>query len=107
MTKVKSESESRSVKCLTLHDSGDYAVHGVVQARRLEWVAFPFSRDVPNPRVTLRREKSRNVILLGEGDTQVVSLLSIERKGQVSELNYWEENRLRKRGYRYQALWMW
>ena len=24
-------------------------VHGILQARILEWVAFPFSRDLPNP----------------------------------------------------------
>ena len=27
----------------------DYAVHGILQARILEWVAFPFSRDLSNP----------------------------------------------------------
>ena len=30
--------------CLTLCSSMDYIVHGVLQARILEWVAFPFSR---------------------------------------------------------------
>ena len=29
--------------CLTLCDPMDYAVHGILQARVLEWVAFPFS----------------------------------------------------------------
>ena len=29
--------------CLTLHDPVDYTVHGILQARILEWVAFPFS----------------------------------------------------------------
>ena len=32
----------------------DYTVHGILQARILEWVAFPFSRDLPNPGVELR-----------------------------------------------------
>ena len=27
----------------------DYAVHGILQARILEWVAFPFSRALPSP----------------------------------------------------------
>ena len=27
----------------------DYTVHGVLQARILEWIAFPFSEDLPNP----------------------------------------------------------
>ena len=28
----------------------DYTVHGILQARILEWVAFPFSRGSPQPR---------------------------------------------------------
>ena len=39
-----SESSSLSLKCLTLFDSMDYTVHGILQARILEWVAVPFSR---------------------------------------------------------------
>ena len=31
-----------------------YTVHGILQARILEWVAFPFSRDLPNPGVEPR-----------------------------------------------------
>ena len=30
--------------CPTLCNSVDYTVHGILQARILEWVAFPFSR---------------------------------------------------------------
>ena len=30
--------------CLTFCDPMDYTVHGILQARILEWVAFPFSR---------------------------------------------------------------
>ena len=30
--------------CLTLHNPMHYTVHGILQARRLEWVAIPFSR---------------------------------------------------------------
>ena len=29
--------------CLTLCDPMDYTIHGILQAIRLEWVAFPFS----------------------------------------------------------------
>ena len=36
--------------CLTLCDSVDYTVHGILQARILEWVAFPFSRGSSQPR---------------------------------------------------------
>ena len=36
--------------CLTLFDPMDYTVHGIFQARILEWVAFPFSRGSFQPR---------------------------------------------------------
>ena len=35
--------------CLTLCDPMDYTVHGILQARVLEWVAFPSPGDLPNP----------------------------------------------------------
>ena len=36
--------------CLTLCDPMDYTVHGILQARILEWLAFPFSRESSQPR---------------------------------------------------------
>ena len=36
--------------CLTLCDPMDCIVHGIIQARILEWVAFPFSRGSSQPR---------------------------------------------------------
>ena len=35
--------------CLTLCDPIDYTVHGIFQARILEWVAVPFSRGSSQP----------------------------------------------------------
>ena len=46
--KVKSESECmwkwKSLSCVQLCDPMDYTVHGILQAKLLEWVTFPFSR---------------------------------------------------------------
>ena len=36
--------------CPTVCDPMDYTVHGTLQARILEWVAFPFSRGSSQPR---------------------------------------------------------
>ena len=36
--------------CQTLCDPMDYIVHGILQARILEWEAFPFSRGSSQPR---------------------------------------------------------
>ena len=40
--------------CPTLCNPMDYTVHGILQARVLEWVAFAFSRDLPNPGIEPR-----------------------------------------------------
>ena len=58
--RIKRHSKSSPVlcrslqSCPTLCDSMDCSwsgssVHGILQARTLEWVAMPFSRDPPNP----------------------------------------------------------
>ena len=36
--------------CLAFHDPMDYTVYGILQARILKWVAFPFSRGSSQPR---------------------------------------------------------
>ena len=36
--------------CPTLWDPMDYTVHGILQARPLEWLAFPISRGSSQPR---------------------------------------------------------
>ena len=40
--------------CPTLCDPIDYTLHGILQARILEWVAFPFSRRSSQPRIEPR-----------------------------------------------------
>ena len=40
--------------CPTLCDLMYYTVHGILQARILEWVAIPFSGDIPNPGIEPR-----------------------------------------------------
>ena len=42
--------------CLTLCDPMDCSppgssVHGILQARILEWVAIPISKDIPDPEI--------------------------------------------------------
>ena len=36
--------------CQTLCDPRDYTVHGILQARILEWVAVPFYKESSQPR---------------------------------------------------------
>ena len=46
---LKSESESHSVMSNSWRPHG-YTVHGILKARILEWVAFPFTRGSSQPR---------------------------------------------------------
>ena len=48
MWKVKWSEVKVTQLCLTLCDPMDYTVHGILQARILEWVALPFFRGL-NP----------------------------------------------------------
>ena len=49
--KKKKLSEVKATQsCLTLCEPMDYTVHGILQARILEWVAVPFSRGSSQPR---------------------------------------------------------
>ena len=46
----ESESEVKTLSCVQLCNPMDYIVHGILQPRKLEWVAFPFSRGSSQPR---------------------------------------------------------
>ena len=50
MNNSKSEKAKVAQSCLTLCNPMDYSVHRILQARILEWVAFPFSRGSSQPR---------------------------------------------------------
>ena len=49
MDRKRKESESHSVVSNSLQPRG-LSVHGILQARILEWVGFPFSRGSSRPR---------------------------------------------------------
>ena len=61
--------------CLTLCHSMDYTVHGILQARILEWVAFPFSRGSSQPR------DRTQVSTLQVGSLPVFLKRMVEREG--------------------------
>ena len=44
-----SEVKWKLLSCVWLCDPMDCIVHGILQARILDWIVFPFSRDLPNP----------------------------------------------------------
>ena len=43
------EGQWKLLSCPTLCDPMDYTVHGILQARTLEWIAIPFSRGLSQP----------------------------------------------------------
>ena len=50
MLMEKSSAVKVAQSCQTLWDPTDCTVHGILQARRLEWAAFPFFRGSSQPR---------------------------------------------------------
>ena len=76
--KVKTERESEVAQsCLTLCDPMDYSppsssVHGILQARILEWVAIPFSRESSQ-----RRYPTQVSCISGSFFTNWATLLSL------------------------------
>ena len=66
--------------CLTLCDSVDCSwpassVHGILQARILEWITIPFSRDLPNPGIKLESLALQADSLLSEPQRKPHELL--------------------------------
>ena len=49
--------------CLTLCDPMDYTVHGILQARILEWVPFLFSKGSSQPRDRTQVSRTRGGFL--------------------------------------------
>ena len=58
--------------CLPLCHPMDYTVHGILQARILEWVAFPFSKRSSKPR-----------------DRTQVSHIAAEPQGKITDKDKW------------------
>ena len=78
--------------CLTLCDPMDYTVHGILQARTLEWVAFPFSRGLPNPGIKPRSPALQADSLPADQpgkpkNIEVGSLSLLQLNFQTQELN--------------------
>ena len=80
--------------CLTFCDPLDRTVHGILQARILEWVAFLFSRDRPNPGIQPRSPALQVDSLPAEPPGKpkhpgVGSLFLLQQIFLTHELNQW------------------
>ena len=73
--------------CPTLCDPMDYKVHGILQARILEWVAFPSPGDLPNPGIEPRSPHSRQILyqLSHKGSYQIQACSYGYMTGQLTE----------------------
>ena len=98
--------------CLTLCDSMNYSVHGILQARILEWEPFPSPGNLPNPGIEPRsltlqtdsyqlshkgrpdkgkdddKNKPRGAGWMGK-ETQLIDLLTLRAKLKRLELEDW------------------
>ena len=58
----------------------DCIVHGILQARILEWVAFPFFRDLPNPGIEPRSPVLQADSLPAEPQGKPICVLYVIKK---------------------------
>ena len=73
--------------CLTLCDPMDYTVHGILQARILEWVAFPFSKGSSQPRDQIALQADYHLSHKKPKNTGVGSLSLLQQIFPTQELN--------------------
>ena len=74
--------------CPTLCDPMDYTLHGILQARILEWIAFPSSRGSSQPRSPALQADSLPAEPQGKPkNTGVGSLSLLQRIFPTQELN--------------------
>ena len=78
--------------CLTLCNPMDCTVHGILQARIPEWVAFPFSRGSSNPGIqpkspTLQADSLPAELREKPKNTGVGSLSLLQQLFPIQELN--------------------
>ena len=78
--------------CPTFCDAMNYTVHGILQARILGWVAFPFFRDLPNPGIKSRSPTFQEDSLTAEPqgkpkNTGVGSISLLQQIFSTQELN--------------------
>ena len=64
--------------CPTVCDPRDYTVRGILQARILEWVAFPFSRGASQP-----RDRTQVSLTLHEASLPAELQLETNQKGDL------------------------
>ena len=73
--------------CLTLCDPMDYTVHGILQARILEWVAFPFPIQGSNPGVPHCRQILYQ--LSHQGSPRILEWVTYSFSSQSSQPRNW------------------
>ena len=69
--------------CLTLCNPTNYTVHGILQARILEWVAYPFSRGYSQPRNQTRVSCTAGGFFTNRAMREALLLLLLSRFSRV------------------------
>ena len=85
-SRCESESESHSVVSYSLRPM-DYTVHGILQARKLDWVAFPFSEGSSQPRDWIQVSHIADRFFTSWATREM--LLNQPTQNVVAECNHW------------------
>ena len=90
---------SESVLCIGWAKYMDCIVHGILQARILEWVAFPGSRDLPNPGIEPRSPALQVDSLSAEPQGKPICVFFVIKKKKKKKKNKIKiENKEKRRG---------
>ena len=76
--------------CPTLCSPVDYTVHGILQSRILEWVAFPFSRGSSQPRDRTQVSYTAGVFFTNWATREARIILQIPHINDIClSMSYW------------------
>ena len=93
-----------SQSCPTLCDPMDYRAHGILQARILEWVAFPFSKGSSQP-----RDQTQVSLIAGGFFTSWATREAQPRQHIKKQRHYFANRGPSSQGYGFSSghVWMW
>ena len=77
--------------CPTFFYPMDYIIHGILQARILEWVAFPFSRGSSQPRDWTQALQADSLAAEPQGNPKILEWVAY----LFSSRSFWSRNRTR------------
>ena len=82
----------------------DYTVHGILQAGILEWVAFPFSGDLPKPGIEPRSPALPEKAMAPHSSTLAWKIPGMEEPGGLQSMGSLKNHTTQRLHFHFHAL---